>query len=55
VNNKKPEANDNKSAFKCYQCGGFGHMARNCADNKKKNIEKSNDKVTLESVRGIRG
>jgi len=55
VSDKKPEVNYNKSAFKCYQCGGFGHMAGNCADNKKKNIEKSNDKLTLENVRGIRG
>jgi len=30
-------------------------MARNCADNKKKNNDKDNDKVTSKSVRGIRG
>jgi len=27
VMDKKPEVNDSKSAFKCYKCGGFGHMA----------------------------
>jgi len=55
VNDRKTEGNDSKSAFKCYQCWGFVHMARNCADNKKKNNEKSNDKLTSESLRGIRG
>jgi len=29
-------------------------MARNCADNKKKNNEKCDDKLTSESMRGIR-
>jgi len=55
VNDKKPEVNDSKSTFKCYQCGRFGHMAKTCADNKKKNNEKSNDKLTSESVGGIKG
>jgi len=52
---KKPEVNDSKSAFKCYKCGGFGRMARNCADNKNKNNEKNNNKLTSDNVRGIRG
>jgi len=52
---RKLEVNDNKSAYRCYKCGGFGHMARNCADNKNKNNnEKNNDKLTSENMRGIR-
>jgi len=30
---KKTDVNVSKSSFKCHKCGGFGHMARNCADN----------------------
>jgi len=53
ADDKKVAPTDSKSFFKCYNCGGFGHMARRCPDNENKNNEKVNEPLPAESVRGI--
>jgi len=46
---------DTKAPFKCHNCGGFGHIARKCPDNKNLKNEKAIDKLPAKNVRGIKG
>jgi len=55
MDDKKNSSSDVKVPFICYKCGGFGHIARNCADNKNKNHKKNNEKWPAEKVRRIKG
>jgi len=50
MDDKKTPSSDSKASFKCYKYGGYGHIAKNCADNKNRNNEKNNEKLPAEKV-----